>query len=176
MEKLSSLNEKRREQLSPIKQSTAYAKNQATLNKLGEENGNLTFDGKPVGGVEKRPTAEYTYDFIEDYRMYYTGESQSISLYIPEEESTDAEKALIGKEIADVEFERSTGEWILLKNASEVDLIPFVSMLNHVAEKTIEDISSIVFVSVYYPSSVGWLHKDINNSAISKMRIAYYTD
>lgn len=54
MEKLTSLNERTKENISGSKQSTAWAKNQNILNELGEsENGNLTYKGQPIGRSAK---------------------------------------------------------------------------------------------------------------------------
>ena len=41
------------EKLSSLKEGAAWAENQSTLNKIGEENGKMTFDGQPVGGSVK---------------------------------------------------------------------------------------------------------------------------
>lgn len=49
MEKLTSLNENQKVSMSSAKQSTAWAKNQAALDKFSEnESGELLYDGKPI--------------------------------------------------------------------------------------------------------------------------------
>ena len=52
------------ELISTINESVLLAANQDVLNKLGETNGSLTYDGKPVGG-ESRTVIEET--FTEEY-------------------------------------------------------------------------------------------------------------
>lgn len=132
-----------------------------------------------VGSSEttKRPTAEYVYDFMNDERgcMYSTEENPN-SLFIFVEEANDEERAMVGKEIADVEFERSSGEWVSIKNMSEIDFKPYISLLNHIVTSSFEDMDTIVFVSVYYPSTKGWWNDEVTTQSLSKMRITYYTD
>ena len=151
--------------------------NKTVLDKLKETDGALTYNGKPIGGsgAPERPTAVYVYDFVEDYRMWNT-DGNVLSLYITEEEATDEEKTMVGKEIAEVELERSTGEWVSLKDMAEVDLLPFISMQNHIIRTSFDDLDSIVFLSVYYPSTAGWLKSDFMNAFLLKMRVTYYTD
>lgn len=130
-----------------------------------------------VGGSEttKRPTAEYVHDFVNDGRVYFTyGEILILHLY--DEEATDEEKSLVGKEIADIEFERSTGEWVSIKDISEIDFLPYISMLNHIVRTTVEETDAIAFASIYYPSTRGWLSDAFTSGAINQMRVTYYTD
>lgn len=150
--------------------------NSAVLEGLADENGSLTYKGNPIGGsgATERPTAEYVYDFYDDYRLI-NDVSSTLTLYIMREEATDEEKALVGKEIADIEFERSTGERVSVKNASEVDFLPCFSVLNHIVASTINDMESIVLASLYCPI-LNWLRTEITNTLLSKMIITYYTD
>lgn len=165
------------ENLVTLKEGTAWADNQSTLDKIGEKDGELTFDGKEIGGAAERPTAEYTYDFSSG-DMFTTATANEVTFYIPRETLTeDAEElTLIGKEIENVEFERSSGEWVSLKDMAEVDLLPWISMTNHIIEKTIEDIDSIVFTSVYFPSTPGWLWDEAQTFSLMKIKVTYYTD
>ena len=153
--------------------------NSVVLEGLADENGSLIYNGNPIGssGATERPTAEYVYDFMNDERgcMYSTEENPN-SLFIFVEEANDEERAMVGKEIADVEFERSSGEWVSIKNMSEIDFKPYISLLNHIVTSSFEDMDTIVFVSVYYPSTKGWWSDDVLSQLLSKMRITYYTD
>lgn len=166
MEKLSSLNEKRREQLAPLKESTAYSKNKATLDKIGEDENGLTFNGKPVGGVEKRPTAEITLE------MWSEQAEQKVLLGADE---IDLDPALVGKEIADVEFVTYNGI-VSIKDMAEKDLIPYISMLNHFTASDIDGVPVTLFAGVYYPSTRGWLYIQLTSYAITSIKITYYTD
>lgn len=149
--------------------------NADVLEKLADDNGTLTYNGEAIGssGTTERPTAEYVYDFYDDYRLINEG-SSTLTLYIMREEATDEEKALVGKEIADIEFERSTGERVSVKNVSEVDFLPCFSVLNHIVAATIDGTENIVLASLYCPIS-NWLKAEITNILLSKIRITYYT-
>lgn len=149
--------------------------NKNVLDNLDEENGVLTYNGNTIGGAEKRPTAEYIYDFVEDYRLWNT-DGNILTLYVVDEESTEEEKSMVGKEIADIIFERGDGERVSINNMSEVDFLPYISMLNRVVKATIDEMESIVFASIYYPSTAGWLKNDVASVSLSKMCIIYYTD
>lgn len=152
-------------------------KNAQVLNSLADDNGVLTYNGEPLGdsGAAERPKAEYVYDFVNDYRMIYES-GTVVTFCIMNEEATDEEKSMVGKEIADVEFERSTGEWVSMKNAVLVDFLPCISLLNRISETTeLTGVESILFAAIYCPS-MNWLLTDIQSNALSKIRITYYTD
>lgn len=133
--------------------------------------------GGGSSGTTSRPTAEYVYDFMNDERgcMYSTEENPN-SLFVFVEEANDEETAMVGKEIKDVEFERSSGEWVSIKNMSEIDFKPYISLLNHIVTSSFDNMDTIVFVSVYYPSTRGWWSEEVSSQLLSKMRITYYTD
>ena len=148
--------------------------NKSTLDKLSEDNGSLLYNGSPIGGSTERETAVYTYDFVNDYRMFNT-DGNVLTLYITDEESTEEEKSIVGKEIVDIEFKRSTGEWVSIKNASEIDFSPYILIINHIMKTTIDDLDCIAFVSIYCPLG-GWLKTELMTMETQKIRITYFID
>ena len=153
--------------------------NKSVLDNLDEENGVLTYNGNTIGGsgTVERPTGEYIYDFVNDEegRLWYTSGADLI-FYMPTDYLREEEQAIIGKEIADIEFELSPGEWVSLKNASERDLIAVIPLINHILPKVVEDTDAVVFAAMHYPSLIGWLNDAANSNMLLEIRITYYTD
>lgn len=69
------------EKLSSLKEATAWSDNQNVLNKIGEENGSLTYKGKPIGTPLKSKI--YTIDVDSAISLDATG-SGNIEFYISE--------------------------------------------------------------------------------------------
>ena len=149
--------------------------NKSVLDNLNEENGVLTYKGNTIGGsgTVKRPTATYVYDFVEDYRMTFTrGEVIVFTMMI--EEATEIENTMMDKEIVDVEFQRSNGEWVSVNTAWLVDSYPCIPMLKKVINTVFDGTDSLVFSSLYCPMN-NWIIRELEGG-ITKMRVTYYTD
>lgn len=125
-------------------------------------------------GSTERPTAEYVYNFLEDYRLMFTY-GDVVVLTIMSEETTDDENAIVGKEIVDIEFQRSSGDWVSVNTAWLVDSYPCIPMLKKVIKADVNDTESVVFASLYCPTA-NWIRAELENGNIKQMRITYYTD
>ena len=86
MERITTLKEKSVVSLSSLRESTAPAKNQSVLNNLGENaDGNLTYKGEVVGGVESKiQVAEFSIDDSEAAVRVYTDKVMTIEADLPE--------------------------------------------------------------------------------------------
>jgi hypothetical protein len=149
--------------------------NADVLENLSDNNGTLTYNNNPIGGSgsTERPTAEYVYDFVEDYRMTFTrGEVIVFTMMI--EEATEIENTMMDKEIVDVEFQRSNGEWVSVNTAWLVDSYPCIPMLKKVINTVFDGTDSLVFSSLYCPMN-NWIIRELEGG-ITKMRVTYYTD
>lgn len=132
----------------------------------------------------ERPTAIYEHDFNNYCRMTTAITSDNtfqIGFFVEDEmteffnvdETTVAETELIGKEIADIEFELISGECVSIKNMYAVDNVPYISLMNKIERNQVTDAEvGVLFAAIHYPSNVGFLA----DGAISKMRMIYYTD
>ena len=158
------------EKLTTLKEKSAWANNQTTLNKIGEDNGQLTFDGKPVGGATvTRPTdqkeitkndgtIELSYDGDVVYGLFWDEDTD-----IPAE-----------TEIADVELIVDTvnTEYCSIKDWFKIDSSPAVSMVDKVV---FNEGFAYVFFAVFCPmtSEIGSAIKIGRDYTV---RITYYTD
>lgn len=142
--------------------------NKNVLDNLDEENGVLTYKGNTIGGsgLAKRPTSEITLE------MWSEQAEQKVLLGADE---IDLDPALVGKEIADVEFVSTDGN-VSIKDMAEKDLIPYISMLNHFTASEVDGVPVTLFAGVYYPGERGWLYTQLTSYAINAIKITYYTD
>ena len=158
------------EKLTTLREKSAWANNQTTLNKIGEDNGQLTFDGKPVGGATvTRPTnqkvitkndgtIELSYDGDVVYGFFWDEDTD-----IPAE-----------TEIADVELIVDTvnTDFFSIKDWLKIDNSPAISMVDKVV---FFESFSYVFLAMFCPlaSNIG---SAIRIGRDYTVRITYYTD
>ena len=146
--------------------------NKDVLDSLDEENGVLTYKGNTIGGsgTTKRPTAEITLEMWNE--QYVDATKQTILLGADE---IDIDPALVGKEIADVEF-LTGNEIVSIKDIAEKDSIGYISMYNHFVAGEVDGVPITFFAGVFYPSNKGWLYVKLTSYAINAIKITYYTD
>lgn len=150
--------------------------NADVLENLADDKGTLIYNGNPIGVSTERPTATYETAIDGSSNMYVQENGYDFKIAMMINTGEEPEIALIGKEVAKIEFKTTTGEWILLEETSEKDLNPLVVTLKHIIRKDLDDIDSIVFTVIYYPAGTGWLKQSITNYQITDVKVTYYTD
>lgn len=157
------------EKLTTLKEKSAWASNQTVLNKIGEDNGQLTFEGNPVGGKPPRPTAQKVFT-KEDGILEITYTSNVVYGYLVNEDKDIP----TGTEIADVELivESINDEYFSVKEWSEVDGTPSISM----TDKVLYHPSYLHIVFAVFCPMVSKIGRTIQTGQDYTVRITYYTD
>lgn len=161
------------EKLTPLKEGTAWARNQSTLNKLGETDGNLTFDGKPVGMSTERPTAQkvITQDDTNFVFVLDNVVTKCLFLCFSEEDGTISE----GMEIADVEIacaDIADGAYVSTRNMFPIDEVSYFIMNNRVYSSSY----GYTVQSIFFPIGLNKIASAVDNFEWASARITYYTD
>jgi len=144
--------------------------NADVLEGLADDNGTLTYNGKPIGGSgsTERPTATVCTTYLEAELIVKTLRLGDGSFEI--------DQSVIGKEIADVKVKRANGELCSIKDMYTEDYVPHITMIGSFREAEVNGMTEIVFADIYYPSSTNWLYTEITANAIVEAEITYYTD
>ena len=144
------------------------------LNKLGETDGNLTFDGKPVGAASARPTAQKVFT-QDDMNFNFTTEGVSDgNLYICffEEDANFP----IGTEIVDIEVicdGIADGEYFSLKDMYQYGKTPYIPLANKVY---LDENYGYILSAIYFPKKYNDVAQKLSNFEWTSARITYYTD
>ena len=141
--------------------------NAETLNKLGDSNGSLTYDGKAVGG---RQTATVTLDIIEATPDSPTPSSTFIYL-------NNTNKVPDNAEIVSVELNAGTADspvWIDLRDMSGLYIGNPYSLIYHKIQYS--DTQGIYFLaSIIFPlTDKNELITALDNYGIPQIRVTYY--
>lgn len=162
------------EKLTPLKEGTAWAKNQSTLNKLGETDGNLTFDGKPVGTSAERPTAQKEITQDDTNFGFITEGVSGGNLYVSFiEEDADFP---IGTEIVDIEVicdGIADGEYSSLKDMYQYGKTPYIPLANKVY---LDEAYGYILSAIYFPKNYNDVAQKLSNFEWTSARITYYID
>ena len=163
------------EKLSPLKEGTAWAKNQAVLNSLDEDaNGNLTYKGKEIGSERATDYVDFTYDDnIQTIEEPYGSFSVVVGLFTEPHPNFPA-----GTEIADVQVqipEYNEGEMFSLKDMIAFDRTPYISLVHKVYYDT--DYTSNAWLRLmFFTSQLTGIGEALANYGYTSIRIIYYKD
>ena len=153
-----------------IKANTAARhthENAETLNKLGDSNGSLTYDGKAVGG---RQTATVTLDISEATIDSPVASSTNIFL-------NAVNKVPANAEIAIIELNSGTAEspvWIDLRDMSALYPANPYSLMYHKLQHN-DTYGSYFLVSILFPiGDKNELITALDNYGIPQIRVTYY--
>ncbi len=145
--------------------------NKDIIDKLSEDNGTLTYNGKTIGGSGERPTATKTFSFDETI-LYPDSMTISECLTVI---STDAiEDIPVGTEIKTIEFKRENGEWVDIHGMFEIDDVPYI--LNMHKAYFSEQYQVYFYAMVSFPNGINSIANEVGNYMITATRITYYTD
>lgn len=141
--------------------------NAETLNKLGDSNGSLTYDGKAVGG---RQTATVTLDISE--ATLDSPVASSTNIYL-----NNTNKVPDNAEIVSVELNNGTidvPDWIDLRDMSALYPANPYSLMWHKLQRN-DTYGSYFLVSILFPiGDKNELITALDNYAISQIRVTYY--
>lgn len=141
--------------------------NTDTLNKLGDSNGSLTYDGKAVGG---RQTATVTLDISE--ATLDSPVASSTNIYL-----NNTNKVPDNAEIVSVELNNGTidvPDWIDLRDMSALYPANPYSLMWHKLQHN-DTYGSYFLVSILFPiGDKNELITALDNYAISQIRVTYY--
>ena len=141
--------------------------NAETLNKLGDSNGSLTYDGKAVGG---RQTATVTLDISEATIDSPVASSTNIFL-------NAVNKVPANAEIAIIELNSGTAEspvWIDLRDMSALYPANPYSLMYHKLQHN-DTYGSYFLVSILFPiGDKNELITALDNYGIPQIRVTYY--
>lgn len=155
------------ELISTINESVLLAANQDVLNKLGDSNGSLTYDGKAVGG---RQTATVTLDISE--ATLDSPVASSTNIYL-----NNTNKVPDNAEIVSVELNNGTidvPDWIDLRDMSALYPANPYSLMWHKLQRN-DTYGSYFLVSILFPiGDKNELITALDNYAISQIRVTYY--
>lgn len=159
------------ERLTTLKEGAAWAKNQAVLNEISEENGQLTYKGKTI--ILERPTDTKTI-YGADGNLDYDGDGTNKTLIL---KFYDLPEGInFGTEIKDVEIRIPTisDNFIKIEDLITVDGNPCVPMLKKVSY--VEAYAAIYFFGIYCPLYYHLYASTIASGAPFDIRVTYYTD
>ena len=155
------------ELIGAMSESVLLAANQDVLNKLGDSNGNLTYDGKVVGG---RQTATVTLDISEatlDSPM-----SSSTIVFL-----NDTNKVPENSEIAIIELNSGTADspvWIDLRDMSALYEANPYSLMYHKLQHN-DTYGCYFLVSILFPiTNKNELIIALDSGEIPQIRVTYY--
>ena len=147
-------------------ESTTFP-NAATLKKLGDSNGSLTYDGKAVGG---RQTATVTLDISEATLDSPTASSTSIFL-------SNTNKVPENAEIVSVELNNGTidvPDWIDLRAMSALYPANPYSLMSHKLQYN-DTYGSYFLISILFPiTDKNGLISAFDSGGIPQIRVTYY--
>lgn len=156
------------EKLTSLKEKSAWANNQTTLNKLGETDGNLTFNGKPVGMSTERPTD--VADFDTTGNLYVAADDDVLRIGLWNEDP----RLPIGTEIQKIEIMVdgvNNNEFTDTKKLYTLYGVPSIIVFNEV---TMVD-EGLMLSMVFYPSS-DTLTQRITAGVLTQAKVTYYTN
>ena len=141
--------------------------NAVTLNKLGDSNGGLTYDGKAVGG---RQTATVTLDISETTLDSPVASSTNIYL-------NNTNKVPDNAEIVSVELNNGTidvPDWIDLRDMSALYPANPYSLMSHKLQYN-DTYGSYFLISILFPiTDKNGLIEALESTQITQIRVTYY--
>ena len=156
------------ELISTINESVLLAANQDVLNKLGDNNGNLTYDGKVVGGRQTETVTLESNDFYPvDTDVSYT------TMIIVNNTSKIPENS----EITSIELNSGTADspvWIDARDMIvDYPTAPYVLSFNRFKLSTLY--GGYLLVSIHFPlQTKNDLIISLDNYEIPQIRVTYY--
>lgn len=143
--------------------------NAEVLNNLSEnESGNLTYNGKEIGGSVERATGEFTVELSYDGASRFNGSECLIQVY------EEFENVTVGTEIKDIQFMNSDGKYISIKNLAEVDLIGYIPLFHKVFSN--DGILCYAIIRMI-DATYNWVLSAIQNGFTELwMKVIYYKD
>ncbi len=136
--------------------------NNDVLDLIGQEGGNLTFNGQSIGGGSGRATGTFTTEIIHTENLSYT---MIIGCY---------EEVPIGVEIKHIELSFDGETWKLLSGMFVEDVTPYIITNQYTAFD--EDLGATILAAVYYPEDQpNWI-REIGIGKLKKIRVTYYTN
>ncbi len=163
MEKLTSLNENNKTQVSSIKQSPLWAKNQAVLNGLSETyNGFLAYKGLPVSSEASRLTQE----FFSGAVLIDKVDNNTFRLYTYEYGAINE-----GSEIKAIRIRRTDGQTVDIRNMAEIDNVPYILNMHNVY---ITETGEMVFALVtFLTDAQNVIISEIESQSIEMIEVDY---
>ena len=146
--------------------------NKDIIDKLSEDNGTLTYNGKTIGGSGERPTATCSFSFADSVLIPDISTIQEVLTVISYDEIEDIP---VGTEIKTIEF-LYNGEWIDIHRMFELDDIPYVLNMNRDYYSETYQVYFYAIVTFAGNHNINTISDAVQGYGITETRITYYTD